>query len=294
MDPEAPRLDRHRVRRGFARAAATYDRADVLQAEVRQRLLERLDWVRLAPARILDLGAGTGRATEGLAARFPGAEIVSLDLTPEMLGTARQQGRAPLAVCGDARSLPLPDASVDLVFSSLVIHWCEPLDAVFAEVRRVLRFPGLFTFATVGPDSFRELRTAFASVDSAPHVMGFPDLRSLGSGLAGAGLAELVLDTDLLTITYPDLATLTGDLRATGTTNADRDRRRGLLGPRAFARAKAAYEQFRTPDGRLPATVEVLCGQAWSPDPAGPRRRRPGEMAIPVSEVRRRAPDSPG
>jgi malonyl-CoA O-methyltransferase len=290
MASDAPRLDRQRVRRGFARAAGTYDGADILQAEVRQRLLERLDWVKLTPARILDLGAGTGRATEGLAARFPGAEIVSLDLTPQMLGVARQQGRAPLAVCGDARSLPLPDASVDLVFSSLVIHWCEPLDAVFAEIRRVLRYPGLFTFATVGPDSFRELRAAFASVDAAPRVMGFPDLRSLGSGLAAAGLAELVLDTDLLTITYPDLATLTGDLRATGTTNADRNRPRGLLGRGAWARAQAAYEPYRTPDGRLPATVEILCGHAWAPDPAGRRRRRPGEIAIPVSGLGRRTP----
>jgi malonyl-CoA O-methyltransferase len=294
MDPGAARLDRHRVRRGFARAAGRFDSADQLQAEARQRLLERLDWVRLEPRRILDLGAGTGRATPGLAARFPDAEIVSLDVVPEMLAVARAAGRGQLQVCGDAGALPLPDASVDLVFSSLVIHWCEPLDAVFAEVRRVLRFPGLFTFATVGPESFRELRQAFAAVDSAPHVMGFPDLRSLGSGLAAAGLAELVLDTDLLTITYPDLPTLTTDLRATGTTNADRERRRGLLGPRALARATAAYEAFRTPEGRLPATVEVLCGQAWSPDPAGRRRPRGGEVAIPLGELTHRRSDGAG
>jgi malonyl-CoA O-methyltransferase len=292
MDPPATRLDRRRVRRGFARAASSFDGADLLQTEVRQRLLDRLQWVRLEPARILDLGAGTGRATAGLAERFPDAEIISLDVVPEMLAAARAAHRGSLQVCGDAGALPLPDGSVDLVFSSLVIHWCEPVDAVFAEVRRVLRFPGLFTFATVGPESFRELRQAFAAVDAAPHVMGFPDLRSLGAGLAAGGLAEVVLDADLLTITYPDLPTLTTDLRATGTTNADRDRRRGLLGRHGLARATAAYEQFRTGDGRLPATVEVLCGQAWAPDPAGPRRSRGGEVAVPLGELRRQRPDS--
>jgi malonyl-CoA O-methyltransferase len=284
-DDPGPRLDRRRVRRGFARAAGSFDGADVLQTEVRERLLERLDWLRLAPRRILDLGAGTGRATPALAARFPEAEILSLDAVPAMLAVDRS--RTPLAVCGDATRLPLADASVDLVFSSLCIHWCEPLDAVFAEVRRVLRYPGAFSFATLGPESFRELRQAFAAVDDRPHVMGFPEPLGLVDGLVRAGFAEPVLDTDNLTITYPDLRAITADLRATGTTNADGDRRRGLLGPRAWARMAAAYAGFRTPDGRLPVSIEVLCGQAWAPDPAA-RRRSGAEASVPLAALGRR------
>jgi malonyl-CoA O-methyltransferase len=282
------RLDKHRIRRGFEGAAASFDGADVLQTEIRERLLERLQWLQLKPARILDLGAGTGRASAGLAARFPGAEIISLDVSPAMLARARASHPAAGVLAGDATRLPLVDGAVDLVFSSLCIHWCEPLDEVFAEVRRVLRFPGAFTFSTLGPDSFRELRSAFAASDDRPHVMGFPELRGLGDGLARAGLAEPVLDTDQLTLTYRDLAGVVADLRATGTTNADRNRGRGLLGPRAWARMAAAYETFRTPEGRLPVTVEVLCGQAWAPDPAGRRRQPPTEATIDPASIARR------
>jgi malonyl-CoA O-methyltransferase len=288
-DGAGPGLDRRQVRRAFGRAAASYDGADILQNEVRERLLERLQYLRLEPARILDLGAGTGRATEALRARFPGAEILALDLAPDMLRVARSRpGRAaPDAVlCGDAARLPLADGSVDLVFSNLAIHWCASLDAVFAEVRRVLRHPGAFCFSTLGPGSFRELREAWAAADGAPHVMDFPELRALGDGLLRAGLGEPVVDGDSFTIRYQSVAQLAGDLRATGTTNAARDRRRGLTGRRAWSRMAAAYAGMADAEGLLPATIQVIQGQAWAPDPGG-RRGRPaaGEFEIPLDRL---------
>ena len=140
--------DRHAVARAFRRAAAGYARADFLHAEIRARLLERLDFVRLEPQAILDLGAGPPEATTALARRFPGSRLLALDLVPEMLGTA-PQGWSRL--CADAARLPLPDASVDLVSAGMLLHWCADPAAVLAEARRVLRYPGLFLFSTLGP-----------------------------------------------------------------------------------------------------------------------------------------------
>jgi len=279
------------VRRSFARAAAGYDAADVLQTEVRDRLLERLQWVTLEPRRVLDLGTGTGKALTGLAARFPSAEVIGVDFTPAMLRVAAgRPGHSALLVCADAARLPFADHSVDLVFSSLALHWSPALDTVLAEVRRVLRHPGLFTFATPGPASYQELRSAWESVDQRPHVIPFPEMRALGDGLVRAGLAEAVIDTDTLMLKYREFGTLIADLRATGTTNASSGRRRGLTGRKAWARLVTAYEQQRDADGLLPATVEVVFGQAWAPGPAS-RRRSPGdEFAITPDSISRRPP----
>lgn len=290
----APPIDLRQVRRSFARAAGSYDGADVLQTEVRDRLLERLQWIQLQPRRVLDLGTGTGKALPTLAARFPEAEIVGLDLTPAMLRVAGGRrpdlagGARPVLVCADAARLPLPDQSVDLVFSSLAIHWSPALDDVLAEVRRVLRYPGLFTFTTPGPDSYRELRRAWRAVDEAPHVMPFPGMQALGDGLVRAGLAEPVLDTDTVTLQYREFGQLVADLRATGTTNASAGRRPGLTGRRAWSRLKAAYEEERGPDGRLPATIEVVYGQAWAAGNRRHRRSPADEIAVPLDSLSRR------
>ena len=286
-------IDLWKVRRTFARAAASYDGADVLQTEVRDRLLDRLQWVQLQPLRILDLGTGTGRALPALAARFPEAELVGLDITPAMLRIAASQpgnaaGHGPLFVCADAARLPFPDQSMDLVFSSLAIHWSPALDDVLTEVRRVLRHPGLFTFTTPGPDAYRELRAAWRAVDTSPHVMPFPEMRALGDGLVRAGLAEPVMDTDTLILKYRSFGQLVADLRATGTTNASAGRNPGLTGRQAWSRLAAAYEKERGADGLLPATVEIVFGQAWAPGTSR-RRHAPGdEISVPLDSLSRR------
>ena len=288
---ETPAIDQRQVRRSFARAAASYDTADVLQTEVRDRLLERLQWVRLEPRRILDLGTGTGKAAPALVARFPAAEVIGVDLTPAMLRVAASRpDRAAFLVCADAARLPFADQSIDLVFSSLALHWCPALDPVLAEVRRVLRHPGLFTFTIPGPGSYRELRAAWQAVDRAPHVVAFPEMRALGDGLTRAGLAEAVMDTDTLLLKYREFGQLIADLRATGTTNASRGRQRGLTGRKAWLRMATAYEQQRDAGGLLPATVEIVFGQAWAPG-ASHQRRPPGdESAIAPDSIGRRTP----
>jgi malonyl-CoA O-methyltransferase len=282
-------IDRTRLRRGFDCAAPGYDTAAVLQGRIREELLGRLDVVRLQPAAVLDLGAGTGHASLALKRRYRAAQVVALDLSPGMLAeAARRQTllRRFRRVCADAASLPLREASVDLVFSNLVLHWCNDPDAVFAECRRVLRPGGLLTFTTFGPDTLVELRRAWAAADGHTHVNRFIDMHDLGDALLRAGLAEPVMDVERYTLTYATARDLMLDLGAVGARNANAGRPRGLTGKGALARMLAAYEQFRR-DGRLPATCEVVFGQAWAPAARPRSGGLPGEVRVPISQIGR-------
>lgn len=282
-------LDPRAVRRSFDAASQAYDAAAVLQKEVRNRLLERLELTTLEPEVVLDLGAGTGQASRALKQRFPKAQVLALDLATGMLREARrQQGwrRRFERVCADAHRLPLKAQSVDLVVSNLMLQWCDPPDAVFAEVRRILKPRGLFTFTTFGPDTLHELRAAWRTVDDHPHVHRFIDMHDLGDALVRARLAEPVLDVEHFTLTYPDAISLMRELKTIGARNASQGRAAGLKGRRSLDRLAQGYEPYRQ-DGRLPATYEVVYGQAWG---TGDRQAASsGEVRIPLEAITRRS-----
>jgi biotin biosynthesis protein BioC len=276
-------LDRAEVRRAFDQAAASYDAHAVLQREVCDRLLARLDYVKLAPARVLDVGAGTGYGTQQLRARYAAANLIALDLAPAMLHATRarfptpnwsQRARlrltpnaSPLThlICADMERLPLKSSSVDLLWSSLALQWANDLAATLRGFHTALAPGGLLMFATFGPDTLKELRTAFAQVDHAPHVNRFADLHDIGDMLIDAGFASPVMEMEMLTLTYTDLKSLMLDLKGIGAHNASAQRRRGLMGTRAWRELQAAYDALRV-DGRLPASYEVIYGHAWAGD----------------------------
>jgi malonyl-CoA O-methyltransferase len=286
---EPVRLDRAQIRRSFERAAATCDSAAVLQREVGARMAERLGVIRLEPAAILDAGCGTGAALGELGTRFPGAALIGLDLACNMVRAAQQRaapvsarGRSLLArllgsradavgaatgfVCGDIVALPLRAAAVDLIWSNLALQWIDAPGVALAEFHRVLKVGGLLTFTTCGPDTLRELRAAFAVVDSATHVSRFIDMHDLGDMLVQAGFADPVMDMETLTLTYADALALMRELKALGAHNATATRPRGLMGRGRWQRMLAALEAYRR-EGRLPASVEVIYGHAWKPPP---------------------------
>lgn len=276
-------LDRGQMRRAFERAAPAYERAAWLQREIGARLLARLEVVKLVPTRVLDLGCGSGYCARALRKRYRKAEVIGLDIAPGMLRAARRHDgwlRRGRWVGGDAERLPFAAGSFDMVISNLSVQWCDP-DRVFQEVARVLRPGGLLMFTSFGPDTLRELRHAWAAVDGAPHVHGFIDMHDLGDALVRARLAEPVMDVDRLTLTYKDVLSLLRELKDIGAHNVAHDRPRTLTGKGRFARFRAAYEA-QARDGRIPATYEVVYGQAW-----GPTVAHAGVVTVPLTQLRR-------
>lgn len=284
------RLDRGRLRASFDRASASYEAAAALQARVAAELLERLAAFKFAPSVVLDLGCGTGRVTRELKRRYPLSLVIALDLAPGMLREARRNQllwRRFARLNADALRLPLASASIDLVFSSLVLQWCEPLEQALAEVRRVLRPGGFFAFSTLGPDTLKELRAAWAEADGLSHVNRFLDVHDVGARCAASGLTEPVLDVDRIELAYPDTLALMRDLKAIGAHNVTAGRPRSLMGRARLKRVTEAYEAFRR-GASLPATYEVIYGASWGAGEAPADAAHPGEVHIAPGSIRRR------
>jgi len=283
-------IDKRLARRSFARVAARYDEAAVLQREVGARLLERLEYIRCQPGKILEVGSGTGYCTQLLHKKFPAAQLYSLDIAEPMLSCARsKQGlwsrlRSRIHyMAADAEALPLQDASVDMIFSNLTLQWVNSLEQTLGEFARVLRPGGMLLFSTFGPDTLHELYSAWHEVDKYSHVNRFIDLHDIGDTMLKARLAEPVMDAEHFTLTYPDVHGLMRDLKAIGAHNVTSARARGLMGKGKLCRFMQAYEQFRR-DGVLPATYEVVYGHAWG---APSKPQQPGVSEIPLSSIGR-------
>jgi malonyl-CoA O-methyltransferase len=278
-------IDKKLMRHAFNRAAAGYDAAAVLQQEVCTRMLERLECIKLQPARILDAGSGTGWGTRRLAQRYPSAQMIALDIASGMLLAARGRsgwwqklfgGTRQMQVCGDIEALPLAANSVEMVWSNLALQWCNDLPDTFGELHRVLKVDGLLMFSTFGPDTLKELRGAFAGVDRHNHLNRFTDMHDIGDMLVHSGFAEPVMEMEYITLTYADVRGVLHDLKAIGAHNATVGRGRGLMGKNTWARLIENYERLRS-NGRLPATFEVVYGHAWKPQP---RMTRDGAAII--------------
>jgi malonyl-CoA O-methyltransferase len=269
-------VDRQQVGRRFSRVAEAYPQGDFFAREVDRRMQERLDYVKLEPKRILDLGCSRGGSFAGLTARYPEAELLGLDLVPAMLRSTNParptwqrwlgigEASASQRLAADAAKLPLKARSTTLIWSNLLLHWLDdPLPAL-AEAHRVLEVGGLLMFSTLGPDTLKELRASFA--DGYAHTQRFIDMHDLGDMLVGCGFADPVMDMEVITLTYDDLDALFGELRAAGSACAMKARRHGMTGQQAWADGRMAYESLRR-DGKLPATFEVVYGHAWKAEP---------------------------
>ncbi|HSH28614.1 MAG TPA: malonyl-ACP O-methyltransferase BioC [Thiohalobacter sp.] len=289
MDTPQQQLDKRQVRIAFNRAAGSYDGVAVLQREVGERLLERLDLTRLEPQWALDLGAGTGQITRGLLKRYRGCRVMALDLAEAMLAHTRRSAgwwRRPRLVCADAEQLPLAADSVDLLVSNLTLQWCNRLERTFAEFRRVLRPGGALFFTTFGPGTLKELRESWAEVDGHSHTNHFIDLHDIGDALVQAGLAEPVMDMEMLTLTYRELPTLVREIKELGAHNVTQGRARGLTGRARWRAFEQAYESRRR-DGVLPLSYEVVYGHAWAP--TGVQQQRSGdEVRVPLDVLKGR------
>lgn len=281
-------IDLGRVRKLFSSPQRVAE-SNFLRREVAARMCERLELVKIDPSSVLDAGCGEGADLTMLQNQYGKAYVLGLDAAPAMLTEARRQQMAALSsmnrllakwlparlgagrgqnaglVAGDFSQLPLPAQAVELVWSNLALHWHPQPDRVFAEWRRVLRVDGLLMFSCFGPDTFKELRAAFAGIDAAAHALPFVDMHDLGDMLVNVGFSTPVMDMELITVTYASAEKLLADVRAWGG-NPLLTRRSSLMGGRSWTRACQALEAMRRPDGVIPLTFELIYGHAFRPE----------------------------
>ena len=220
-------------------------------------MLERLDYVKLAPRRILDAGSGAARDAANLKRRYPGAALCAVDSAlptlPRPGWKQRVFGTKTASVCADIERLPFAAGSFELAWSNMTVHWLNDPLAALRELQRVLAPEGLVMLSTLGPDTLKELRAAAG----AARVHAFADMHDLGDMLVAAGFSAPVMDMEMLRVAYASGERLLDDLRSSGQTNARRDRARGLAG-----RAWRA-ELGRALGGPMQFTYELIYGHAW-------------------------------
>jgi malonyl-CoA O-methyltransferase len=279
------------VRSQFDARAARFSEHAELPDEIRRRMLDRLDYIRIAPSRVLDIGCGAGESLATLAARYPSAEWIGIDVSERMLRSgveALSLGRRlfrrfsrprALRIVGEGGCLPLADESVDLALSNLMLHWHPEPHAVLPEWKRVLRIDGLLMFSCFGPDTLKELRAA--ALEALPHARPVPfvDMHDFGDMLVASGFATPVMDVEVLTLTYATPHALLAEVRALGGNPRD-DRWAALPSTRQARRLLAALDGCRNAEGRIPLTFEIAYGHAWKPSP------RPAAAGITLDSVR--------
>ena len=282
-------LEKLHIAKSFSAAAKDYHCVDQLQRTIADGLVERLGLIKLKPEMVLDLGSGPGTSSARLAKYYKKATIFETDLSHAMLQQASKHAPRFFSrrrrFCSAAEALGLKSASIDIVFSNLMLQWCSNLDLVLDEVRRVLRPNGLFIFSTFGPDTLKELRLSWRKVDQNIHVNAFMDMHDIGDALIRTGLENPVMETERITLGYKNVYGLMRELKMLGAHNVNSGRRKTLTGKNRFQRMLDHYEQCRV-EGELPATYEVVYGHAWAPAVVSARRLDEHTHTFPVSSLK--------
>lgn len=290
MNPSLLIKEKQNIAANFDRAATTYDQYAIIQTEVRSRLLQNVSIMKMTPRCILDLGCSTGDAARQLEKRYKRAKILGVDLSNPMLLRAKQKKgwfSRQHFICADAQQLPLQDASVDLIYSNMMLQWCPDLLMTFCELFRVLKPGGAIFFSTLGPDTLKELRHSWQQVDQFSHVNTFKDMHDVGDLLLQARFKDPIIDREDITLTYKTVPALLKDLKYTGTQTVLGKRQQGLMGKHKLQAMFEAYEEFRNANGVLPATYEIIYAHAIKPSmtPIKTKLREP--IFIPVGAIGR-------
>ncbi|KVE38795.1 methyltransferase domain-containing protein [Burkholderia sp. TSV86] len=311
-----PADDPRRLRQIFDRRAAGFGAVSFLPREIAQRMRERLDYIKINPASVLDAGCGTGDDLPLLRARFPEAPVFGVDVSHGMLARVAERDaadtnwrrflpatlakalgqRGPRVAQADFSTLPFAGGAFDLLWSNCALHWHARPDLVLPEWHRVLRVDGLLMFNTLGPDTLRELRAAWAdaarAVDAvAPtRVVDFVDMHDLGDMLVESGFEIPVMDQEVLTVTYKSPASLLADVRRWGAYPFERDEASARASRRLLAALHDALDARRRDDGTIPLTFEVIYGHAWK---AAPRTTAEGHGIVRVQDIGKGRPKRP-
>ena len=267
-------VDKRAIAASFSRSAPSYDSVANFQRSTAQRLIKSLKAepsttvvdvagnagvkTIISVKTIVDIGCGTGAATEQLALLYPAAVTIGLDIADGMLRYG--EAHHPTVdgwIGGDAESLPLKTSSIDKLFSNLAVQWCSDVNAFLKEAARVLVGGGQFYFTTLGPKTFCELRSSWGQVDGFTHVNNFIDRSEIEEAAIAAGFEIASSEAWLHVDEYDHVKDFTRELKALGAHNMNQGRAKGLTGKAHYHDFMNAYEQYRLSNGKIPATYEV-------------------------------------
>lgn len=286
-------FDRSLLRQRRDRAVSHLSDHDFLFNEVADRLVERLSDIRRDFPVALDLGCHNGSISAAAKHLPPGkiGTLLQADLAPEMAAAARDATGLP-ALAADEEFLPFRDASFDLILSCASLHHVNDLPGALIQIQRALKPDGVFLAALFGGDTLTELRQAWLAAETAveggagPRVAPFADLRDAAGLLQRAGFALPVADSDNVTVTYDNPLKLMSDLRGMGESNVLLERRRTPTRRATLMTAAGNYmTQFAGPDGRAPATFQILYLTGWAPAAGQPQALRPGSATSRLAEA---------
>ena len=286
-----PRIfDRDLHTRRLSRAASRFSTGDFLKRRATADLVERLEAINRRFEVAADLGARNGTFARALADSPAAAKIgllVQSDLSVAMLAGAR----GPRLVADEER-LPFASGRLDLIVSSLALHWANDLVGALIQIRLALAPDGLFIGAMLGGSTLTELRGALLAAEielrggAGPRVSPFADAADGAALLQRAGFALPVIDTDVVTVRYEHPLRLLADLRAMGETSALVERPAVPLSRAVLTRACQLYqERHAGPDGRVPATFEILTLTGWAPHPDQQKPLRPGSAKARLADA---------
>ena len=254
----------------FQLVPENYAQSAALADHVGEQMLGRLDWVTLNPDVIVDMGCGVGYCAQQLKEKYPQARVFAVDTAYPMLKYASQQAENIGWTCADVFTLPLADHSVDLIFANLVLPWCDDVEKIFREWRRVLRPEGLLMFTSLGPDTLKAWRELLAD-KTLPHLV---DMHIYGDALTKTRFADPVLDVDYFTLSYREAGKLFFELQTTG-----------MILPGDYPDVIAHMQN--APEWQ--AAYEVIFGHAWGPAVSVDHVADEfGEVRIPLAHLRRR------
>ena len=266
-------INKEHKRKSFNRAATTYDLYSTLQDTISNNLIDRLNTIKLDPLDILDLGCGTGTNGLSLGKKYKESRIINYDFSENMLKEARIKQKlffldkinlSPYSyICADIEAIPLEENSLDLVWSSSTLQWCNQLDLVFNQVNKILKPGGLFIFSTFGPNTLSELREITENLFNEKKTSTFIDIHKVSKHLIHSNFSNPVLDVEHLTVKYKEVDKLFMDIKSIGATNGNLSRNRGLSGRSCTKKIIENYEAYRK-NNLLPASYEVIYGHAWN------------------------------
>lgn len=279
-------IDTLKVKKSFSKAVEKYDKFSLLQKMVADRLIESIENVNINAKLILDLGSGTGYASNKLRKKFKNTYLLQQDIAENMLIKAKKKSSIFFSsdrfLCADANKIPLAKHSVDIIFSNLMLQWCNDPNIVFAEVKRILKPGGVFVFTSFGPGTLKELRESWKKVDDVVHVNTFVDMHDLGDILMRLNFVRSVVNMENILFTYKNCKDLMRELKSIGAHNINNGRRKTLTGKNKLNSMIKNYESYRS-KSLLPLTYEVIYGIAWQQEESN--KKQEGVFEISLEEM---------